>query len=146
VAVSISAIASIDSGTHPFKRNSAIPYQSILDFIHDNRTDAALVISTDPVVPYLLRDVGNGGCTGYLFEAARCLGHKYDSIFVISGHSNVSANPVVMRKFGILTTEVTAGRTKVATLHAGVDEDAALKTWLTGVPLDKYILNVDYYR
>lgn len=41
---------------------------------------------------------------------------------------------------------LTAGRHRVATLHAGRDEDAALKSRLTGVPLDNFILAVDLYR
>ena len=43
-------------------------------------------------------------------------------------------------------TRITAGRSKVATMGAGVDEDAALKSRLTGVRLDKTILTVDYYQ
>jgi hypothetical protein len=42
--------------------------------------------------------------------------------------------------------DVTDGRGKVATLGVGLDEDAALKSRLTGVSLDQHILTVDYYR
>jgi hypothetical protein len=45
-----------------------------------------------------------------------------------------------------LIAQATAGRTKAASLSAGLDEDAPLKTRLTGVPLEKTILTVDYYR
>jgi hypothetical protein len=41
---------------------------------------------------------------------------------------------------------VTAGRSKLASTPIGRDEDAALKSRLTGVPLDANILTVDYYR
>jgi hypothetical protein len=41
---------------------------------------------------------------------------------------------------------LTAGRRKVATIHAGLDEDADIKSALTGVPLDKNILTVDAYK
>jgi hypothetical protein len=41
---------------------------------------------------------------------------------------------------------VTAGRNKSSSFGAGLDEDAALKSRLSGVPLDRYILTVDYYR
>ncbi len=51
-----------------------------------------------------------------------------------------------MRKFDNVVASVTAGRRKVATMGAGLDEDATLKSRLTGVPLDRYILTVDYYR
>ncbi len=42
LALSVSAIANVNFGTHPFKRNSVIPYQSILDFIHGNANGSAL--------------------------------------------------------------------------------------------------------
>jgi hypothetical protein len=39
-----------------------------------------------------------------------------------------------------------SGRTKRASMPVGHDADAALKTRLTGVPLDPAILTVDFYR
>ncbi len=147
LATSVSAIANVNSGTHPFKRNAVIPYQSILDFIHGNEKGRVLVVSTDPVVPWLLRPNRDDRCAGYFFGAARCLDSgRYDSVFVIFGHSDKSANEAVMRKFDDVVASVTAGRRKVATMGAGLDEDATLKSRLTGVPLDRYILTVDYYR
>jgi hypothetical protein len=148
LTTSISAIASINFTTHPFKRNSVIPYQAILDFIHANKTGRTFVISTDPVIPWVLGDSGRDLCVGYFLQSSRCLvtGQRFDSIFIVSGHSDKSANAALMRKFNSVIDEVTAGRSKVATLQAGIDDDAALKTRLTGVPLDRHILNVEYYR
>lgn len=54
-ATSAAAIANLISGTHPFKRNSVVPYQAIFDFIDRNANGKALVVSTDPVVPWVLR-------------------------------------------------------------------------------------------
>jgi hypothetical protein len=51
-----------------------------------------------------------------------------------------------MDNFQALVADVTAGRTKRASVPAGHDADAALKTRLTGVPLDPAILTVDFYR
>jgi hypothetical protein len=51
-----------------------------------------------------------------------------------------------MNQFKAFVDETTAGRTKLASLPAGHDADAALKTRLTGVPLDAAILTVDFYR
>jgi len=148
LATSVSAIANVNSGVHPFKRNSVIPYQSILDFIQSNETGSVLVISTDPVIPWILRATTEQRCAGYFFAAERCLnsGRRYDSIFVVFGHSDRSENRAVMEKFAQLVAKVTAGRDKAATLAAGVDEDAALKSHLTGVALDRNILTVDLYR
>jgi len=50
------------------------------------------------------------------------------------------------RRFKTFLADITSGRSKVATLRAGRDEDAVLKTRLTGVHLDEAILTVDYYQ
>ena len=65
---------------------------------------------------------------------------------MIAGHSNKSRSTGVMSRFADGVAKATAGRRKVATIHVGVDNDAALKTRLTGVPLDTFILTVDLYR
>jgi hypothetical protein len=53
MVVSVSAVANLISGTHPFKRNSVVPYQAILDFIDRNADGSALIVATDPVVPWV---------------------------------------------------------------------------------------------
>jgi hypothetical protein len=42
LATSAAAIANLISGTHPFKRNSVVPYQAIFDFIDRNAKAARL--------------------------------------------------------------------------------------------------------
>jgi hypothetical protein len=51
-----------------------------------------------------------------------------------------------MAQFEKLVADVTAGRTKLATLPFGRDDDAGLKSRLTGIPLGRAILTVDFYR
>jgi hypothetical protein len=51
-----------------------------------------------------------------------------------------------MDRFRTLVGDLTADRIKRASMPAGHDADAALKTRLTGVPLDPVILTVDFYR
>jgi hypothetical protein len=142
------AIANLSPGIHPFKRNSVVPYQSIFDFIDRNANGSALVISTEPVVPWILRSAGENRCAGYFLEAGRCVGsgRHYDSIFVISGHHDRSADKELTGQFDAFVADVTAGRRKLASVPIGRDEDAAMKSRLTGVPLDANILTVDYYR
>ena len=149
LAGSVAAIANIAHNPHPFKRAAVIPYQSILDFIDSNGTGRVLVVSTDPVVAWLLNQRRNGErCTGFFLRARACLdaGQHYDSIFTVHGQSDKSGNAAVMGRFSALSDAATAGRHKVATLAAGRDEDAALKSRLTGVGLDKTLLTVDFYR
>ena len=148
LVTSISAIACVNSGTHPFKRNSVVPYQSIFDFIDSNARGSVLIVSTDPVIPWVLRVAADERCAGYFFGVTRCLesGRRYDSVFIVFGHNYISTDKPAMAKFNELIADITAGRSKAATLPAGRDEDASLKSWLTGVPLEKDILTVDYFR
>jgi len=148
LATSVAAIANLMSGTHPFKRNSVVPYQAIFDFIDRNANGSALVISTEPVVPWILRLSGENRCAGYFLDAWRCLesGRHYDSIFVISGHHDRSTNPQLRGEFIGLVAAATAGRSKLASVPIGRDDDAALKSRITGVPLEPNILTLDYYR
>jgi hypothetical protein len=146
VAVSVSAIANLISTTHPFKRNSVIPYQAIFDFIDHNAIGRALVLSTDPVVPWVLRTAGEDRCAGYFFDVRPCLqsGRGYDSIFVVFGHNDRSGDVALMEDFQTLVGEATTGRAKRASVPFG--HDAELKTRLTGVALDPAILTVEFYR
>jgi hypothetical protein len=148
LATSVSAIGNVNFGTHPFKRNSVVPYQTVLNFIDRNAKGTVLVISTEPVVPWVLHKFGENRCAGFFLLATRCLdsGRHYDSIFVISGHNGNSADKELTGRFDELIAAATAGRTKLASAPMGYDADAALKSRLTGVPLDANILTVDYYR
>jgi hypothetical protein len=146
LVTSVSVVANVNFGTHPFKRNAVIPYQNILDFIADNEKGHVLVVSTDPVMPWLLERAGGDRCIAFLFRMRHCLApeQRFDSIFVISGHTG--EDEAVMRQFTHFLADITVGRSKVATLRAGRDGDAALKTRLTGIHLDEAILTVDYYQ
>jgi hypothetical protein len=143
------AIADLQSGDHPFKRNLAVPYGDIIDFVERNKAGDTLVLSTDPIVPWeLSKGVDPGLCVSYFFQDPTCFtpARSYRSVFVIGGYNNRSAHEPVMQRFAARVAELTAGREKIAELGVGHDEDAALKTWLTGVPLDRVILTVDLYR
>jgi hypothetical protein len=147
---SVGAVANLNHGSTPFKRNAAIPYEDLLDFIRANERGNVLVASSDAGVVWVLRHQGGHEerCVSYFAREAACFAadRHYDSIFVISGHSNRSSNVLFMNRFDAALQGVLGGRTKVAELHIGRDEDAALKSRLTGVPLDLFILTVDLYR
>lgn len=148
MAANVAAIAHIDHNSRPFKRNAAIPYQAVLDFVAANAGGRVLVVSTDPVVPWLLTHGALDGCVSFFLRTRGCFapGVHYDSIVLIYGHSDRSANTAYMRGFAEATARLVAGRQKIATMPAGRDDDAAFKTWLTGVPLDTAILTLDLYR
>lgn len=147
---SVGAIANIEHGNAPFKRNAAIPYQQILDFIRLNARGAVLTVSTDPVVVWVLRHqhAASKNCISRFLENKQCFDadRHYDTVFSITGHSNLSANPPIMRNLEAALTRVTSGKQKVAEMSAGFDRDAAIKSRLTGVPLDPEILSIAVYR
>jgi hypothetical protein len=150
VAASVGAIATIDHGSRPFKRNAALPFEAIIDFIKTNGKGRVLVVSSDPVVVWTLQHDGARPelCASYFMEHAGCFGagQDYDTVFVVSGQSNRLRRVAFMRKYQSAVVLLTAGRQKIASMPAGLDNDAALKSRLTGVALDKYILTIDLYR
>ncbi len=148
LAASISSIANTNFGTHPFKRNLVIPYQTILNFINQNKQGSVLVVSIEPVTPWILKDPPADWCAQYFFDVQQCTksGRHYDTVFVISGHNDRSEDAAAMQDFRNFLTPIIAGRSKIATIGVGRDEDAALKSRLTGIPLDEAILTVDFYR
>jgi hypothetical protein len=114
VGASVASIANINFGTHPFKRNAIIPYQSIVDFIQTNEKGDTLVVSTDSIVPWVLRHQyrREGRCVSYFFSADGCsiATQRYDSIFVIVGHSDKSAIAAAMKRFNTAMDAATNGR------------------------------------
>lgn len=147
-AASVAAIANVAHNTHPFKRNAVIPYQAILDFIDANATGRVLVAATDPVLPWLVNQRGRGSCGGELPAVRPCLNgdRSYDTVVVARGYNDKSGNAALMGRVDAQVAGLTAGRRKLASFAAGRDEDAALKSRLTGVALDPVILTVDIYR
>jgi hypothetical protein len=107
-------------------------------------------VSSDPVVVWELRRQSGQSdrCVSRFLKEASCFapGRRYDSIFVIFGQSNISRNAAAIQRFQVKLNDVIAGKRKVATIHAGLDEDAEIKSQLVGVPLDKFILTVDLYQ
>jgi hypothetical protein len=147
---SVGTIANINHGTRPFKRNAVVPFEDILDFIRTNEEGKTLIVSSDPVVVWELRRQSGQSdrCVSRFLKEASCFApdRRYDSIFVVFGQSNISRNAAAIQRFQVKLNDVIAGKRKVATIHAGLDEDAEIKSQLVKVPLDKFILTIDLYR
>jgi hypothetical protein len=147
---SVGTIANIDHGTRPFKRNAAVPFGDILDFIRTNEEGKTLIVSSDPVVVWELRRQSglSDRCVSRFLAEASCFAadRHYDSIFVVFGQSNMSRNAAAIQRFQAKLNDATAGKRKVATIHSGLDKDAEIKSRLVNLPLDKFILTIDLYR
>lgn len=150
MVTSVGAIANVNRTARPFKRNAVVPYRQIVDFIHGNGEGRVLVLSTDPVLVWELRHNLSrpDRCASYFMQNRDCFtgGEVYDTIFLVSGHSNRSQYARYMQRYAAVVAQMTEGRRKVASMPAGLDEDAALKQRLSGVPLSRFILTVDVYR
>ena len=150
LAAPVAALANLNGGSSAFKRNTAVPYDEIIDFIDLNQRGSVLVVSSDNVLVWLLehRDQGPGDhCISY-FAHATCFAEdrSYDSVLVISGHSNRSGAARFMDRFDAALAAKLAGRQQVATFHAGRDNDAGIKSRLTNTPLEPFLLLVALYR
>ena len=55
-------------------------------------------------------------------------------------------NDAAVRRFGETVRSLIDGRQRISGAKIGIDKDAALKSRLTGVPLDETILTIDLYR
>jgi hypothetical protein len=116
------AIGDLRSGDHPFKRNLAVPYGDIIDFVERNKAGDTLLLSTDPVVPWELGGRTDSGlCVSYFFNEPACFApvRPYRSVFILSGHGNRSAHEPAMQRFLARVAELTAGREKIAELVSG---------------------------
>jgi hypothetical protein len=146
----LAVVATVGRGTRPFKRDAAIPYDQILDFIRTNAQGETLVLSSDPTVVWALthEQARSGTCATYFMQDRACFSpeHRYESVFIVLGHSNRSRNDRFMHALAAKIAELTASRRSIARMHVGLDRDAALKTRLTGVPLDEFILSVELFR
>jgi hypothetical protein len=143
------AIGELRSGTHPYRRDTAVPFGEIVDFIDRNESGGTLVVSTDPVVIWELgKRTDAQRCLSFFFENKACFAdsRQYRSVFVVSGYSDRSRQTRLMQWYAERIGEIVGGRDKIAELPVGHDEDAMLKTRLTGIPRDEFILTVDLYR
>jgi hypothetical protein len=141
------AVANINNSTHPFKREAVVPFAEIVDFIKTNETGDSLVVSTDPVVLWLLRH-NPQRCLSYFADEESCFiaPERYGSIFIVSGYSDKSSNVEFIQSFEDRVVQLLSGRHKAAEIHVGIDKDAKIKTRLTGVPLSSFILTIGFYR
>lgn len=147
---SIGAVAGIDGGARPFKRNAAIPFQQLIDIVRANGDGRVLVLSSEPVLAWLLQHdrAEANRCVSYFLRNAACFasGQTYDSVFVVSGHSNRSRRTEFVARHAAEIGRLTAGKQKLMSVPVGGDDDAALKQWLTGTPLSRSILTIELYR
>ncbi len=146
---SLVAIGELRAGIHSTERNWTVPTADVIDFIDRNESGDTLVMSTDAVIPWELEKRPEPHrCTSYFLYNQACFAdpQHYRSIFIVRAYGDRSQSVRLMQRFVARVAEITRSRDRVAGVRAGHDTDSQLKTKLTGVPHDQFILTVDLYR
>ena len=136
------ALANGRKSDAPYKRNSVIPFDEVINFVAENAHGSVLYVSHEPVGAFLLR--GAGYCLMTSDEVPPCAEQALDHFdtIAIADDSYLKTVPDVDKVLG----EVGQHRTLRTKARFGYDRWASLKSLLTGTRLDPWILTVEIYR
>ncbi|HUC62322.1 MAG TPA: hypothetical protein VMF53_10230 [Alphaproteobacteria bacterium] len=126
----------------PFKRDLAIPFDEVAQFVADNTSGDVLVASSEPVSQWLLEE--KGYCTIGWGRKPQCLARglaPFHDIVVVRNQEFLT-----QPRLEKIAREVAAERQLVARAEFGRDRTARLKTLLTGTPLSPWLVTVEIYR
>jgi hypothetical protein len=136
------ALANGRKSDAPYKRNSVIPFDEVINFVEENANGSVLYVSNEPVGAFLLRS--GGYCLLTSDPAPPCaekaLG-DFDTI-VIADDSYLET----VWHVDTVLDEIRQHRTLRTKARFGYDRWASLKSLLTGSRLDPWILTVEVYR
>jgi hypothetical protein len=135
------ALANGRKSDAPYKRNSVIPFDEVVNFIGENVHGSVLYVANEPVGAFLLQD------SGYCFwdyPMPPCVEQGLDHFdtIVIVDDSYLQTLPHV----DTILAEIGQHRTLRTKARFGYDRWASLKSLLTGTALDPWILTVEVYR
>lgn len=132
IVIHMLAVANRGGTAGLFKRNLAIPFAEISEFIAGNLPVDGALITTDAVVAYTARERGLSCVASTI--VAPCLREKHGSVVTVTGESGLRTEEQIL--------EFARSRCprEEATVPFGIDEEAVLKSRLTGVPLSIAIL------
>jgi hypothetical protein len=117
-----------------FKRNLGIPFAEISEFVALNLPTDGALMTTDDVAAYVIQREGHVSCVA-LAARAPCLVSKHSVILTLTGAPNLARETQML--------ELARGRChqEVAAIAFGIDEEADLKSTLTGKPLSRALLS-----
>jgi hypothetical protein len=145
--VSLFVIGGLRRTTTPFKRNSAIPFDEVVDFVRTNQRGYTVVLTSDATVatsvdaPDLCADFYQSW--SHSWSEPRCdKNDRINTVIVIKG-SPLNEQDISWRD-GMSTA--ISGKQLIAGAHFGRDDDAALKSRLTHTQLSSAILEASLYR
>jgi hypothetical protein len=147
IAVSLGVLVNLQITRSPFKRNLAVPYEELVDFVTSNARGNAAVLTSDYITGWLLR--GHSGICVAQFEfgedawISNCPDDaRFERVIVVRGRPLDETDPVWKARIDAAL----ARREPIAQAHFGFDHDTALKNRLAHRSLPQWILSVDVYR
>lgn len=147
IVVSIAVVANLRASDTPFKRNAAIPYAEVMEFVRANQSGKTIVVTSDAVTEYSLLGAPDICIERFVSSAnawlsARCEDGQSDTVIVVKDAPPDDDDPVWRER----TAEITVGKSVVAEAHFGRDKDAGLKNRLTGSRLPSSLVDAIVFR
>lgn len=130
----------------PFRRAAVVPVDAIVDYVRAQAAHRTLIVSTEPVSGYRLA-AGADPATRCVYVRALggpCrpkAGDDFATVIVIDDGSLARDGETAR-----LVADFAGGRPPLESRRFGLDRDAALKSWLTGMAFTDYLVQVSVYR
>lgn len=148
IVAAVAVAGNLRTNSTPFKRNAAVPFAEVIDFVRTNEHGKTAVLTMDPSVAYSLSALPEICVAEYQvyrngWVESPCLAEdRIDSVIVIKGDPLDENNPNWRDK----VEESTRGKLAIAQAHFGRDDDAHFKSRWTGRRLSSSILDAAIYR
>lgn len=145
IALGIVVAGNLRDDPYPYKRQSAVPFGLVNDFLNLNRDKSAVIVTSDQTVSYLMQK--EGACVSTYFAAWR-------EWFTPKCASDVTADKVIVvgsdpgdnsALWQAAVTKLISGRELVARANFGIDRDTGLKRRLTHVRCRRTTLTAAIY-
>jgi hypothetical protein len=148
LVTAISVAGNLRSSNTPFKRNAVIPYGEVIDFARSNQHGKTAVVTMDACTAYLLSSHPEFCVAEYevyrngWLDSSCPAGDGIDTVIVVKGDPLDENNPHWRDR----VAEFIRGKQAIAQAHFGHDDDAHLKSRLSGRHLSPSLLDAVIYH
>src|SRR5690242_15882838 len=141
LAVSLGVVANLQISRVPFKRNLAIPYEELVDFVSSNSKGSTEIFTSDLTTAFSLRNRSDTCVAHFNFKGERWTtvcpaARHWDRVIVVEGNPLRPSDPAWKTR----VEPALAQRELIAQGHFGFDHTAAIKNRITGASLSRWIL------
>ena len=143
VAPTLLLLTQLRATEWPFKRNHAVPFDKVVEWIAPNAPPGSMVYASEPVLVWLLEKKGLCVADRYQPEpfCARSMRRRPATVLLVRDHV-FDADPAL----GDVAARAIVGRSRADAATFGTDRDAAWKRKLTSVDLPDWIVRVEVWR